>query len=168
MMKKYIIFPIFILCILSSCKPTEKGYKSAYDAAIGKRQAALEQILAGISEDTFQQFDGPQLKEINGVKIYFLNQKISPANDLTMLPGQYNVAVGAYKMITNSRAQAEVLREEGYEAFPAKDPEETYYTIAGSLPTLEEAVNLYQQYKSGDKRVYVGLPSSPVIIYSPR
>ena len=168
MKRKYFICLGLFLLLFVACKPTEKNYKSAYDAALGKRQAALAEIDVNLPEGAIQQVDGPQLKEVDGVKVFVQNQVIRPAEEGKSLPGSYNVAVGLFKMITNSQAQSQALQDEGLDAFPAKDPEGNCYTIAGSFPSLKEAVNFYQKYKSGKNRVYVGLPDSPVIIYSPR
>ena len=161
-------FLFAIVLILPSCKPTEKGYKSAYDAALGKRQAAMADIDVEIPQGKIQQVDGPQLREVDGKNVYVINKRISPAQAGEKLPGSYNVAVGSYKMITNASAQSQALADEGFEAFPAKDAEGTYYTIAASLHSLSEAVAFCESYKSNKNRVYVGLPDSPVIIYSPR
>lgn len=152
---------------LSSCKPTEKNYKAAYDAALGKREAMKADLGVDLQEGALQQVDGPQLKKVDGVEVYVLNKRIVPAEDGKKLPGHYNVAVGEYKMVTNSRAQSEDLKAEGYDSFPAKDSAGMHYTIAGSFPTLKEALAFYQEYKAKADRVYVGLPASPVIIYSP-
>lgn len=165
------VFPLiifFMMLMLPSCKPTEKGYKAAYDAALGKREAAKDLIDVDLPEGALQDVDGPQLKEVNGEMVYVLNQRIQPVETGYSLPGEYNVAVGTYKMITNCNSQAAALKGEGYEAFPAKEPDGMYFTIAGSFSSLDEAVKFYQKYKTGKDRAYVGLPNSPVIIYSPR
>lgn len=167
-MKKFIIPISICLLLLPSCKPTEKGYKAAYDAALGKREALKSDIDVNIPIDAVQQVDGPQLREIDGVKVYVLNQRLKPTDDGFNLPGQYNVAVGSYKMITNCKSQSTALKQEGLEAFPAQDPDGVFYTIAGSFPTLSDAVKFSQKYASAKDRVYVGLPDSPVIIYSPK
>ena len=167
-MKKYLFLFSLLLFLLPSCKPTEKGYKAAYDAALGKREAVKADIDVDLPEGALQSVDGPQLKEVDGVKVYLLNQRIRPVEEDKTLPESYNVAIGTYKMNTNSKAQAQALKEEGYDAFSAKDTEGMYYTIAGSFPTLSEAVKFYEKYKAGKDRVYVGLPNAPVIIYSPK
>lgn len=165
-MRKYIIL-LALPFLFVACKPTEKGYKSAYDAALGKREAVKTDLDVNLPEGRLQEVDGPQLKEINGVKVYILNQRIYKADDSGKLPGNFNVAVGSYKMGTNCKAQVESLKEKGLEAFPAKNAEEMYYTIAGSFINMNEAVDFYKQYISDKNHVYVGLPDAPVIIYSP-
>lgn len=168
MKKIQILICVLLPCFMFSCKPTEKGYKAAYDAALGKREAAMADIDVNLPEGALQQVDGAQLREVEGVKVYVLNQRIKPAENNMQLPEPYNVAVGSYKMITNCRSQANSLKEEGFNAFPAQDNEDMFYTVAGSFPTLSEAVKFYQEYQSGKNRVYVGLPDAPVIIYSPK
>ena len=168
MKKIFIICSVVCVLLLVECKPTEKGYKSAYDAALGKRQAAMADLDVNLPEGALQQVDGAQLREVDGVKVYVLNQRLKPADPGMELPGNYNVAVGTYKMITNSRSQSQALIAEGYKAFPAQEPDGMYYTIAGSFDNLSEAVKFYESYRKGKDRVYVGLPDAPVIIYSPK
>lgn len=152
---------------MSSCKPTEKGYQAAYDLAKGKREAVMTDLGVNLPEGALQDVDGAQLKEVDGVKVYLQNQRLSPVSE-DIATESYNVAIGKYKMNTNCVAQAKSLKEEGYDAFAAKDHEGMFYTIAGSFPTLEKAVKFYQDYQQGKNRVYVGLPSAPVIIFSPK
>lgn len=168
MKKSLILVSLTLVLAMGACKPTEKGYKSAYDAALGKREAALADMNVDLPEGALQKVDGPQLKEINGVSVYVMNERIKPVEQDFTAPGDYNVAIATYKMITNCRSQVEDLKKENYDAFAAKDEEGMYFTIAGSFPTVEEAVNFYENYRKKKDRVYVGLPNSPVIIYSPR
>ena len=158
---------ILLGLLVVACKPTEKGYKAAYDAALGKRQAATADMDVNLPAGALQQVDGPQLQEIDGIKVYVLRQSLRAAQEDINLTATYNVAVGAFKMITNSEAQSKALREEGFMAFPAKTSDDLYYTIAGSFPTMSEAVRFYNKYRMGKNRVYVGLPDAPVIIFSP-
>lgn len=165
--KYYIGFGLLALLAVS-CKPTEKGYKAAYDAALNKREAAAAEIDVNLPEGALQNYDGPQLKDIDGKQVYLLNTRLKPVEFVETLPGNYNIAVGTYKMITNSKAQSETLRQEGFEAFPAKTTDGMYYTIAGSFDDRKEAIEFYDNYKKKKDRVYVGLPNAPVIIYSPK
>lgn len=165
-MKKIYLF--LLLPVLIACKPTEKGYQAAYDAALNKREQAKADIDVKVGDQVLQQVDGPQLKQVDGVDVYLLNSRLTPADFVMKLPENYNVAIGKYKMITNCKAQAEMLLSDGYHAFPAKDTEGAFYTIAGSFATLSEAVKFSQEYQKKKGRTYVGLPSAPVIIYSPK
>ncbi|MCH5236842.1 MAG: hypothetical protein J1E95_03485 [Muribaculaceae bacterium] len=157
----------FSMSLLTGCKPTEKGYKAAYDAALGKRQAATVDI--EIPEGALMDVEGPQLKEINGVSVYLLNDRIKMIEVGTRRPETYNVAVGCYKMITNCKSQVSDLKSDGYDAFGVKDSEDKYYSIAGSFGSIDEAVMLCKEFQKKKKDfTYVGLPDAPVIIFSPR
>lgn len=161
------LFPVlFLLLLMGACKPTEKGYQAAYDAAREKRQAALADIDVNIPAGAIQQVGGPQLKEVEGSQVYVQNLRLKAEGE-PKPSGKYCVAVAQYKMPTNARAQATDLSNEGYTAFVAKDTEGMYYTIAGAFPSLSEAVSFYNSYRQKPSRVYVGLPSAPVIIHTP-
>ena len=126
----------------------------------------MADVDVNLPKGAFQEVDGPQLKEVDGVMVYVLNERLKPADFVMELPDNYNVAIGKYKMITNCKAQAESLLSNGYHAFPAQNSDGVYYTIAGSFHTMSEAVKFYQELQKNKKIVYVGLPESPVIIYS--
>lgn len=170
-MNKFILIGALTLTLglsLTACKPTEKGYKSAYDAAVGKRESVMSELGVNLPEGALQQVDGPQLKEVDGIKVYVLNQHISPLETGVSLPDNYNVAIGKYKMSTNAISQSNDLKNQGLKAFPVKDTEDFYYTIAGSFPSLSEAVEFNQEYLKRKNITFVGLPNAPVIIYSPK
>lgn len=162
----FLIIAFILFLQLVSCKPTEKGYQAAYDAALGKRQAAIADMDVNLPEGAILQVDGPQLKEINGVNLYLLNERIRMTDEEKRLPGNYNVAVAVYKMPTNARSQANDFVSEGYEAFVASDKDNNFYTIVYSGDNLDEAVKFYDNFKNSAKRTYIGLPDSPILIYS--
>lgn len=165
---KFLLLSCLMAFILSGCKPTEKGYKTAYDAALNKRQTAIGDVDATIPTDEIQEVDGIQLKEIDGEKVYLLNQRIRPAEGGTPLPGNYNVCVGRYKMITNCKAQVNALKEQNFQAFSAEDSDGMYYVIVASFQNIKDAIKFEKEYRKGKNRVYVGLRNAPVIIFSPK
>ena len=59
-MKHLLIFALLIL-LFTGCKPTEKGYKAAYDTALGKRESAYKELDANIPDGRLQEVDGAQL-----------------------------------------------------------------------------------------------------------
>ena len=162
-----LLYSVAFIIILTGCKPTEQGYKAAYDAALNKREAASSDLDVTLPPGAIQSVDGPQQKEIDGITVYLDNKRITPIESDSKLKYHYNVAIGVYKMPTNCKAQSETLKLDGYDAFAAKDSEGNYYTIAASFPTLSEAVKFYNEFKKDKNRIYVGLPDAPVIIYSP-
>lgn len=159
------IFSFFILAFIG-CKPTEQGYKNAYDAALNKREAAMGDMGVNLPKGALQQVDGPQLRKMAGGEFYFIGKNLSPMEEGKTLPGNYNVVAGEFKMPTNCRALVATLREEGFEAFVAEDKEEKFYSVAGSFDSEKEAADCYKKLQEMKDRVYVGLPGAPVIIYS--
>lgn len=165
--KKISLLLVSSLFILGACKPTEKGYQAAYNAAVNKRQVATPDYDETIAVGKLQQIDGPQLKEINGKSVYLLSENLKALNPEQSVLLPYNVAVAKFKMPTNTLALSKDLNSDGYPAFAVQNGEEIYYVIASTFETLEEAVEFYDKYQKENKRAYVGLPDYPVIIYSP-
>ena len=157
---------LILLLFSTACKPTEKGYKAAYDAALGKRQSANEALDVDLKGGELMQVDGPQIKEINGRKVFILSDRIKRTGENESLPSNYNVAVGSYKMLTNCEAQVKDYLNSGYEAFSAVDNEGKYYSIVFSTDNLEEAVKTYEKVLYNSSGTFIGLPDAPVIIYS--
>lgn len=149
---------------LSGCKPTEKNYKSAYDAAVAKRQAEANDPDLNLPAGGYQKIGDPVMKVINGKSYPCLGVRIKPLSEgVEMQP--YNVAVSAYKMPTNCESQVKDLIAMGYPAFGAKTGDDRYYVIVGSYPSLEEAAAGVDAYMKKNKNaVYVGLGDSPVIL----
>lgn len=162
-----ILVAVAMLTVFSGCKPTEKGYKSAYDAALNKRHAQ-EQDANLPDGSRLMDVDGPQLKVVKGVQVYVLSEFLKNVDADGIMPSKYNVAVGCYKMPTNGKAQAENLRAKGLDAFCAKTGDNKFYTIAGSFTTIDEAIELYKKFADDKNATFVGLPNAPVIIYSGR
>ena len=149
--------------LLVGCKPTEKGYQQAYDAALNKRQQAeQEQMLptTGLLSD-----DGPQLRVVDGDSIYVLRERIFLPGDRSRIKG-WSVAVGQYKMHTNATANAEQLRAGGYKhAYAARASMEKWFAIVRTVSTLDSAQRISREFRDAHREYpYVGLPGAPVII----
>ena len=145
------------------CKPTEKNYKAAYDAALAKRQeAAAEQMrpATGLLSD-----DGPQLRVVDGDTVYVLKERIRML-DGAQVPGHWAVAVGVYKMDTNAKASAADLRAKGFpKALVARAGGAKYYTVVSTVETLDSARVAARVFgMSFPQYPYVGLPGAPVLI----
>ncbi len=150
--------------ILTGCKPTEKNYKSAYDAAVAKNKAEQTDPDLNLPADGFHRLGEPVKKELDGVSYFYKVARLTPLDKERELDS-YGVAIAVYKMPTNCRAQVSNLREEGYEAAGGKSVDSEYYVFAGTYPTLEEAVKSAVDYQNRHKDTpYVGLPGAPVVI----
>ena len=152
--------------LFSACKPTERGYKNAYDAAVNKRaEAVREQMLpaTGLLSD-----DGPQMRVVDGDTIFVMRDRIYRPSDRGAVKG-WSVAVGQFKMHTTAEAGAERLKEEGYPgAMAARASQERWYTIVANVSTLDSArVAATEFRRSRPDYPFVGLPGSPVIIGIP-
>lgn len=163
-----IICAAVLLSLTVSCKPTEKNYQAAYDAARNKRtaEAAADADMVLPAGGVIQKLDAPLTKDVNGEKlrlrrffIKYIGSGESPAIN------RYNVAVARYKMPTNVKAQTEDLVAAGYEAFPVEGTDGFYYVIAASLPNLEETADFVKKYKKSHKpSQFVGLEEDLLII----
>ena len=162
------LIPICISAVVAalifvSCKPTEKNYKAAYDAAKAKReQAAAEQMrpATGLMTD-----DGPKLRVIAGDTL-FMSQERLRMPDGSRVPGHWAVAVALFKMNTNARASAEALRDKGYDrAVAVNAPEGRHYALATTVSTLDSAKMAVGEFRTANPDYpYIGLPGAPVII----
>lgn len=162
MIKK--ILPILgLLIFLIGCKPTENNYRSAYEAAKNKREAANAEAMVpttGMLSD-----DGPMRKVVDGDTIFVSRDRLRRDSVSEKILNTYNVAVGVYKMNTNAYAQVKALREEGYDAVAVQTTGDRWYSVAGAFPTLKEARDFIHTFeKKHPDYPYIGLPGAPVII----
>lgn len=160
---KIIVGAAFVALTLISCKPTEKNYKSAYDAAQRKRDEAVREQM--IPSTGMMSMDGPQLRVVNGDSVYVLRERLRTAVG-KVLPSPWVVAVGVYKMDTNANASVESLKAKGWEnAMVARGPGSKYYAIAAEAPTLEIAAESAAKFKKTfPDYPFIGLPGAPVLV----
>lgn len=152
------------LLLLTGCKPTEKNYKAAYDAALSKRQAEKSDPDLNLPAGVYQRLDEPGKRDINGKSYPYQFVRLKPL-DADWVLDPYCVAVAVYKMPTNCQAQVHDLREAGFKAFGAKAADDRYYVFIAGYETIEDAAANVDKYVTKNKdAVYVGLPESPVII----
>ena len=169
MLKRIIMKSISIISaataalMLVSCKPTEKNYQAAYDAALKKRAEAVEQQMrpaTGLLSD-----DGPQLKIIEGDSVFVLRERLR-CLDGSKLSGRWAVAVGVFRIDTNAKASAVDLVNAGWSgAMPAKVQGGRFYALADTLESIDSARARAAEFKQRfPDYPYVGLPGAPVLI----
>ncbi|MGN0236853.1 MAG: hypothetical protein ACI4AK_02015 [Lepagella sp.] len=161
---RQVIPVVLLLTILVGCKPTEKNYKAAYDAALAKReQAAIEQMrpATGLLSD-----DGPQMRLIGADTVY-VNRAVIRTEDNKRPQGSWAVVVGKFKMDTNARAAAQNLKSEGWEnAFMAKSTGAVYYSIIDTATSLDDANAIQKAFRSKHPDYpFIGLPGAPVLLH---
>lgn len=164
---KYILFALVLFTfVFNACKPTEKGYKAAYDAAINKRQEVKSDFDPNVALGSLQQVDGPQLRTFKDVNYYFLSENLKVMEETPAVMLNYNVAVSCFKMPTNCIAMVNDFKKENIDAFGAKSSDDQYYVIIGTFDSLDNAIAWYAMYDSAKANAYLGLPGAPVIIYT--
>lgn len=145
------------------CKPTEKNYKAAYDAAQLKReQAAAEQMrpASGLLSD-----DGPTMRVVDGDTIFVSRERLR-LPDGQRPEGEWGVAVAQYKMSTNANATVADLKAAGLpDAIYLKGPQGKHYALAALVATLDSARSVSAEFqRKFPDFPYIGLPGAPVII----
>lgn len=159
---KYIAAGLGLL-MLAGCKPTEKNYKAAYDAAMARRAADEATMLADMPDMMAAiDMDAPRRVDVGADTVLVKTKSLAPIDTFNMLP--YNVTVAIYKMSTNAKAHSERLRQEGYNSYVLKDNEGQFYTVSEAFDSLEPTPASIRRYVETHKSdMYVGLPSSPVV-----
>ena len=162
-LKKMGMMGILALLVLAGCKPTERGYQQAYDAAKQKREQVQRENM--LPAEGLQSDEGPQQRVISGDTVYVDRQRLR-TEEGQPLPKSWYVAVGVYKMNTNAKANAARLREKGWkEAQAVKGQQGRWYTMAAGAGSLDSVRVIAKQFKKENKQYpYVGLPGSPVLV----
>lgn len=148
---------------LTACKPTEKNYKAAYDAAKLKREAAAREQMrpaTGLLSD-----DGPLMRVVNGDTIYVLQERLRNL-DGTRMPAEWLLAVGVFKMDTNAKAGATRLRENGFpQATVAKGAGQKFYTVVSMAESLDSVISESKRFRTlFPEYPFIGLPGAPVMV----
>ena len=169
---KTILRLVLTLCMMGamlySCKPTEKGYRQAYEAAKSKREQKDpdEDLLTGghklLSEEA------SNWRIIDGDSLQMVHKFLRPA-DGSKWPqsGPYRLAVAMFKMTTNANSMLTDLKKgRGLTPIIATDGKDTYYIIAGSATYVDSLGNVLSAFKRENPGFqYIGLtPQQPVIM----
>lgn len=161
---------ILLLAFASACKPTEKGYKSAYEAAKGKRQQTDpdQDLLTGghkLLNDVSTRWvvaDGDSL-ELQHVYLKPAEGSQWPQ------PGPYRLAVAMFKMSTNANSLLSDLTGKGtLKPVIASDLNGRHFVIAGSATYPDSISQVLKTFKKEHPQFrYIGLtPERPMVIVS--
>lgn len=157
-----------ILPIMSGCKPTEKGYQQAYDAAKNKREQADpdEELLTGGHKLLSQ--ESTNWKVIAGDSLQLQHKFLKPTDGAKWpQSGPYRLAVAMLKMTTNAKSMLADLQGKGsLTPVVATDGKDTYYIIAGSATYVDSLGNVLSSFKKENPKFqYIGLEKErPIII----
>lgn len=149
----------------TSCKPTERNYREAYDLARSKREKTMLETGAPGFLQTDQ---GIRLSMVGNDSVWISDQLAQPVDPVTRLGNgerAYGVAISKYRMATNANAQASDLRKGGEDPTVARDGEGNHYVLIAVAPTEGKALEAMRAYMVSNPGTYfVGLPGRPILI----
>lgn len=152
-----------LLLTAVGCKPTEKNYKAAYDAALAKRQTKIDADL-GVPEEGLIVEGAPVRRTFDDTQVWYLVTSIGALDEGSLPPGRFNVATGAFKMPVNALDQARTLRGRGYESLAVRGENDLFYTVVSTEDSISGAVAFYKEFIDRNPEfTYVGLPSLTII-----
>lgn len=158
------------LLLFSACKPTEKNYQAAYDAARAKREYKDpdEELLTG----------GHKLLNDDATNWVVLGQDSLQTERIWLKPfedakwpqsGPYRLAVAMFKMTTNANSALEDLKKhKDLTPIIARDGQKRYFLIAGSATYPDSLASVLSTFrKSNPDFTYIGMTDSqPMVIFS--
>lgn len=139
-MKKALILTLTLVALLSACKPSEKHYRAAYEAAKAKEQATPleETIYANIRKEARHQnvVIGNDTLPMTTQYVSFTTEAGGNVADFH----RYNIVVAQFKQVFNAKAMMKRAVEAGYQnAFVVQTREPLYFVVARSVTTPAEA-----------------------------
>lgn len=163
---------ILAICVLMAfmigCKPTEKGYKQAYEAAKSKREQVDpdDELMTGghklLNEES------TNWRVLDGDSLQVQHMLLKPTDGVKWpQSGPYRLAVAMFKMTTNANSMLADLQGKGnLKPVIATDGKDQYYIIAGSASYVDSLGNVLKTFKKEHPKFqYIGLtPAKPVIL----
>lgn len=168
--KSLIALCLTLLIVTTACKPTEQGYKAAYDAAKAKREYVDpdQEILTG--GHRLLNENASNWKVIGNDSLQIQTIRISPEKgEAWPQSGPYRLAVAMFKMDTNARSLLENLKGKGCNnAILAGDGKGKHFVIAGSATYPDSLGMVLNDFRLRNPEFpFIGLtPAVPVIIVS--
>lgn len=159
-----------LVSLMAGCKPTEKGYREAYDAAKSKREQKDpdEELMTGGHKLLGQ--EASNWRVIAGDSLQMQHMFLKPYGDVKWpQSGPYRLAIATFKMTTNANSMLNDLKKKGsLKPVIATDGKDTYYMIAGSASYVDSLGNVLKTFRKENPGFqYIGMPqSAPVIIVS--
>lgn len=155
----------------SGCKPTEKGYRQAYDAAKAKREY--------VDPDAELLTGGHKLLDEKATNWKIIGSDTLQVQHMALTPeegshwpqsGPYRLAVAKFKMNTNSRSLLrDITGKAGITPVMASDGKGGHYIIAGSATypdSLAHVLATFRKENPGFRNI--GLtPEAPLIVVAP-
>lgn len=161
---------ILIAFTFTACKPTEKNYQAAYDAAKNKREQKDPDDLLLTGGHRLLSEESTNWKVIGNDSLQIQHVRVRPAEGYVWpQSGPYRLAVSLYKMNTNAKAAINDLKKSGsLTPVIAETGNGKHYIIAGSATDADSLGNVLRTFRreNPDFR-YIGLDGErPLIIVS--
>lgn len=129
------------LFLFAACKTNEVNYRAAYEIA---KQKSMD----GVDAETYEKMQResmPTKVVADGDTLRMMRASVNVAkyegNEGVALK-RYNVVVAQFKQIFNAKAMMGRLNNQGYNAIVLQNPDPSYFVVAGSVDSKEEAVEL--------------------------
>lgn len=151
---------------LTSCKPTEKGYRSAYEAAKNKREQADPDLLL-LGGHKLLTDDATNWKRLGGDSLQVMHIMLKPDNGAKWPEtGPYRLAVAMFKMTTNANSMLKDLEGGKLRPVSATDGKDRHYIIAGSATYADSLANVLATFRKEHPGFrHIGMPGeAPVVI----
>ncbi len=141
---KLCLISAIVLLMLASCKTSEVNYRAAYDIA---KQKSMD----GVDADTYEKLQRESMPTkivADGDTLRMMRASVNVAkydgNDGVLLK-RYNVVVAQFRQIFNAKAMMGRLKNQGYNAIVLQNPDPSYFVVAGSLDSKDEATKFIKK-----------------------
>lgn len=165
-MKKLLVTTSVLLLLLGACKPSEKNYRSAYEAAREKERRSNEAL--GIDAGKLLSVDGAVATAVDGDTIYVQPVTVTVAevpDSVASGTGDRGVAIARHSMHANAISQLADLSVRYSGMFLAKDGDGKWYVMLGRFADNSEALRAIRRFEeSAPDYPFVGLPGRPVVV----
>ena len=125
----------------TSCKTTEKNYKSAYDIAKAKN---MERNKLNDDEvfDKIEKEKSAPTATINGEKVRMDSRFVSVVEDDPSVAKKYNVVAKDFKQVFNARSLRDRLKEQGHPSYLLYEAsDKNYYVVVQGFDEASQAMD---------------------------
>lgn len=144
---KHVIIVFLFAIIFTACKTTEANYRKAYETAKEKQYDGGDStVTENLKNNTL-----PKTIVIQGVALPIRTEAIGITKDEGASKETlrvYNVVTASFKQLFNARSMRNRLSELGFQSFILHNRDLTYYVVAGTAATPQEALDLLNRVKA--------------------
>lgn len=156
-MKKILLIVGILFLMMSSCKTTEKNYRTAYEAALVKEN---DNVDPDIAKKIANEVSGQKV-DINGDSVRMKTEFVKLVEGNNGVLPSFGIVVGNFKQIFNARMMMNRFIDKKYPAFIVENRETSYLVIAHGFSNSAEAAKYMKNIK---KNIPFPLPITPYIL----